>query len=436
MTDIATYDPALDPPGEPRIICRDHHRISRSMIDEDVLKILYRLSRNGHLAYLVGGSVRDLLLGRTPKDFDIGTDATPSRIKRLFRNCFLIGRRFRLAHIRFRDNKVVEVATFRRCPAPDEFPEDPGDHLHFAENVFGSPRQDAFRRDFTINALFYDIATFSVIDHVGGLEDLQARRLRVIGDPGTRFREDPVRMLRALEMAARLDFTLDAELTEGLRSCAPLIAAASPSRLRDEVMELFRHGVAAKVLPQAQDFGILPHLLADYFGDRESFALLRRLDERTADGRPVDESLAIATLFLCPFLAAFPPSRESHVVEALHQANETILPHCRHFSIAQGIRQQAREILAGCFRLARGPGLRGEARFLRHPLTSLSLELFSLYALDHPEMAELVLSWQRLMGQTHSPATIPEKEKRPRRRPRRPRSRRPRTAPGAENKEP
>ncbi|NLV23180.1 MAG: CCA tRNA nucleotidyltransferase [Deltaproteobacteria bacterium] len=432
MTDIAPFDPSLDPPGEPRIVTRENHSISRGLIDPDVLKILYRLSRHGHRACLVGGSVRDLLLGRTPKDFDIGTDATPSRIKRLFRNCFLIGKRFRLAHIRFRDNKVIEVATFRRAPTPDELPDDPGDHFHFVENVFGSPRQDAFRRDFTINALFYDIATFSVIDHVGGLEDLQARRLRVIGDPQTRFREDPVRMLRALELAARLDFTLDPDLAAGMRCCAPLIAEASPSRLRDEVTELFRRGVGGKVLLQARDFGLLPHLLAGYCGDGDSFALLGRLDERAAAGGSVDESLVIATLYLAPYLAAFPPRRESHIVDALHQAAETILPHCRHFSIAQGIRQQARELLVACFRLVRGVGLRGEARFLRHPLTPLALELFLLYVMDHPPLAELAARWQGLICRSGPVAESSGKEKRPRRR----RYRRPSRAAGAEKKDP
>ncbi|NOY14540.1 MAG: CCA tRNA nucleotidyltransferase, partial [Deltaproteobacteria bacterium] len=136
---------------QPIILPRDRHPISRKQIDEETLKVLYRLHRNGHLAYLVGGSVRDLLLGRRPKDFDVGTDATPTRVRRLFRNCFLVGRRFRLAHIRFAGNKLIEVATFRRHPREDELPNDPDEHFHFVQNVFGTPRDDAFRRDFTIN---------------------------------------------------------------------------------------------------------------------------------------------------------------------------------------------------------------------------------------------------------------------------------------------
>ena len=181
----------------PRILSRAEHNVSRKNIDPDALKVLYRLKNHGFTAYLVGGGVRDLLLGRRPKDFDIGTSAHPQQVKKLFRNCFVIGRRFRLCHVRF-GRKVVEVSTFRRQAQAEE-----GDTLIRRDNTFGSPEQDAFRRDFTVNALFYDIATFSVIDWVGGLPDLEARVIRTIGDPALRFREDPVRMLRAVALAAR-----------------------------------------------------------------------------------------------------------------------------------------------------------------------------------------------------------------------------------------
>src|SRR6186997_2297136 len=191
---------------EPVIVPRAQHPISRRDIDPDALKVLYRLHESGYIGYLVGGSVRDLLLSRRPKDFDIGTSAHPYQVKKLFRNCWIIGRRFRLAHVRF-GTKVIEVATFRRqvaageevvadgVPAPD--PTTPeGEHLIHRDNTFGTPEEDAFRRDFTVNALFYDIATFSVIDYVEGLEDLRAGIVRSIGDPDVRFLEDPVRMLR------------------------------------------------------------------------------------------------------------------------------------------------------------------------------------------------------------------------------------------------
>src|SRR5258705_780881 len=217
---------------DPRIVPREEHSVSRRDIDPDALKVLYRLRQYEHVAYLVGGSVRDLLIGRRPKDFDIGTSAHPYQVKKLFRNCWIIGRRFRLAHVKF-GTKVIEVATFRRQVQPGEEigPEAPplpdaqrsrdadtdAERLIHRDNTFGTPEEDAFRRDFTVNALFYDIATFSVIDYVGGLEDLDQRVIRTIGDPAVRFREDPVRMLRAVALAARLQFTIDRDTLEAMR---------------------------------------------------------------------------------------------------------------------------------------------------------------------------------------------------------------------------
>src|ERR1700757_2759877 len=212
---------------EPRVIPRAEHSMSRRDIDPDALRVLYRLRQFNHIAYLVGGSVRDLLLSRRPKDFDIGTSAHPYQVKKLFRNCWIIGRRFRLAHVKF-GSKVIEVATFRRqvqageevvqdgVPGPD--PATPeGELLLHRDNTFGTPEEDAFRRDFTINALFYDIATFSIIDYVDGLDDLRAGIVRSIGDPHVRLREDPVRMIRAIALAARLDFRIEDSLLAAIR---------------------------------------------------------------------------------------------------------------------------------------------------------------------------------------------------------------------------
>ncbi len=398
---------------QPIILPRAEHGISRKQIDEETLKVLYRLHRNGQLAYLVGGSVRDLLLGRKPKDFDVGTDATPAQVRRLFRNCFLVGKRFRLAHIRFAGNKLIEVATFRRHPDEEELPNDPDEHFHFVQNVFGTPRDDAFRRDFTINALFYNIADFSIIDHVGGLDDLRNKQIRVIGEPLIRFEEDPVRMLRALEFAARLDFALDPAILAAIEQKKELIAAAAPARIREEIMELYRHGVAGPVLKQCRELGMLPHLLAGYPGTDESIELLAKIDQRTQSGVPIEEAFAIAALYLRLFMDNCPPAPDVHITEALHKANEIIIPHCRYFSIAQGIRHQARELLVGCFRLARGRGMRGERRFLQHPFTPQSLQLFRLWSEVHPELEPLVKEWQK---QIQSP---PAKTEQTRRRPRR-----------------
>ncbi len=258
---------------DPRIVPREEHPISRRDIDPDALKVLYRLRQYDHVAYLVGGSVRDLILGRRPKDFDIGTSAHPYQVKKLFRNCWIIGRRFRLAHVKF-GQKVIEVATFRRqvvageevvadgVPAPD--PSTPeGEHLIHHDNTFGTPEEDAFRRDFTINALAYDISNFSVIDYVGGLEDLRAGVVRSIGDPDVRLREDPVRMLRAIALAARLDFTLEPALLDAIRTHREEIAKSSPPRLLEEYYKILRAGSSLKAFRSLAEVGLLEPISAE-----------------------------------------------------------------------------------------------------------------------------------------------------------------------------
>jgi poly(A) polymerase len=270
---------------EPRVIPRPEHRISRRDIDPDALKVLYRLRQFNYAAYLVGGSVRDLLLGRRPKDFDIGTSAHPYQVKKLFRNCWIIGRRFRLAHVKF-GSKVIEVATFRRQLQPGEeatpqavpAPGLPGApagetaaaaevsadaHLIHRDNTFGTPEEDAFRRDFTINALFYDIATFSVIDYVKGMEDLDAGLVRSIGDPEVRFLEDPVRMLRAVALAARLDFTIDPPVLEAIRLHRHMIATSAPPRLLEEYYKILRSGCAEKTFRGLAHAGLLEPISAE-----------------------------------------------------------------------------------------------------------------------------------------------------------------------------
>jgi poly(A) polymerase len=242
----------------PVVVPRAEHAISRKDIDPDALKVLYRLHQSKYIAYLVGGSVRDLLLGRRPKDFDIGTNAHPYQVKRLFKNCWIIGRRFRLAHVRF-GPKAIEVATFRRqltaaeLAAPEEPHEGiPLDHdahhdrmLH-RDNTFGTPEEDAFRRDFTVNALFYDIADFSIIDFTGGLSDLDARVIRSIGDPTERFQEDPVRMIRAVSLASRLDFSIDPPIDAAIAAHRGDLARSAPARLIEEIYKLLRAGSAEK----------------------------------------------------------------------------------------------------------------------------------------------------------------------------------------------
>lgn len=255
---------------EPVIISRAQHTISRRDIDPDALKVLYRLQQSHFDAYLVGGGVRDLLLGRRPKDFDIATNAHPYQIKKLFRNCWIIGRRFRLAHVKF-GMKTIEVATFRRNvpdPQPDEPEEAPvvvasspstdeQDGIIRRDNTFGTPEEDAFRRDFTVNALVYDIATYSIIDYVGGLGDLEQRVIRSIGDPMVRFVEDPVRMLRAAVFSARLGFSIDPLVLDAIAELKPLIAKAAAPRLLEEYFKILRSGYAEASFRTLNQVGLL-----------------------------------------------------------------------------------------------------------------------------------------------------------------------------------
>ena len=275
--------------AEPTIVPRAEHSISRRDVDPDALKVLYRLHEHNYIAYLVGGSVRDLLLNRRPKDFDIGTSAHPHQVKKLFRNCWIIGRRFRLAHVKY-GNKTIEVATFRRhfaaseaTPEAEEVFADAEandqeqeaaaparrraeDHLIHRDNTYGTPEEDAFRRDFTVNALFYDIGTFSIIDYVGGLQDLDARLIRCIGDPEVRFLEDPVRMLRAVVLAARLQFDIDEPALDAIATHRHEIARSAPPRLLEEYYKILRSGHAEEAFKQLRATGLLKAITPELAG--------------------------------------------------------------------------------------------------------------------------------------------------------------------------
>ena len=274
----------------PTIISRADHSISRANIDPEALSVLRQLRKRNHTAFLVGGGVRDLLLGRTPKDFDIGTSAHPNEVKRIFRRCWIIGRRFRLAHVRF-GNKTIEVATFRRqLPDHETVATDaaeggsapPGRRAVRRDNTFGTPEEDAFRRDFTINALFYDISTFAVIDYVGGMKDLRRKLIRCIGDPNERFIEDPVRMIRAVAFAARLGFRLDPPVREAIREHAAEIAHAAPARLMEEMYKLLRSGAATRTFRLLSRTGLLRQLAPEVDRVRSKTRLWQSLDRLDA----------------------------------------------------------------------------------------------------------------------------------------------------------
>jgi poly(A) polymerase len=279
-------------PFPPLVVPRSEHSISRAGISSNALKVLYRLKEAGYQGFLVGGAVRDLLLGITPKDFDVATNALPEEVRRLFRNCRLIGRRFRLAHVHF-GNEIIEVATFRAASAPEreeaeesesdagEAGEEPGaqaaatefsppsDSEHRAfdprgrilrDNIYGTIEEDVWRRDFAANGLYYNIEDFSIWDFVDGVSDIKARNLKLIGDPETRYREDPVRMLRAVRFAAKLDFTIDPGSERPIRELAYLLDGVPPARLFDETLKLFLSGFGAKSYRLLRQYGLFEHL--------------------------------------------------------------------------------------------------------------------------------------------------------------------------------
>ncbi len=343
--------PDLAPPAPlARIIPRDQHVISRASVSPNALKVLYRLRDAGFEAFLVGGCVRDLMLGLTPKDFDIATSALPEEVRRVFRNCRLVGRRFRLAHVFF-GREIIEVATFRATAAPEpgdepidetvdgEEVDDESDLLPtlqedtpepyrggggsnpdrvtddsgrlLRDNVYGSIDEDVWRRDFSANALYYNIADFSVWDYVGGFEDIAARRLRLIGDPATRYREDPVRMLRAARFQAKLGFTLDSATAAPIAELRHLLAGVPPARLFDETLKLFLTGHGAQSLDVLREWGLLGELLPTvdrYLSSNPDSRVVQMLrqglvntDARVAAGRPVTPTFLFSLLLYGPF---------------------------------------------------------------------------------------------------------------------------------------
>jgi poly(A) polymerase len=442
---------------EPRVIPRAEHTVSRRDIDPHALKVLYRLHEAHHIAYLVGGSVRDLLLGRRPKDFDIGTSAHPYQVKKLFRNCWIIGRRFRLAHVKF-GATVIEVATFRRqvqqgeevvqdgvpahVPARHEPPPEPAampagaagptdhrrDHAFGRDNTFGTPEEDAFRRDFTINALFYDIATFSLIDYTGGMEDLQAGIVRSIGDPDVRFVEDPVRMMRALALAARLDFTVDPPIMRAIAARRHEIARSSPARLLEEYYKILRSGAAEKTFRALTGAGLLEPISPELHRGADStlWRSLAAVDAYRARFEAIPESLTNAVLLgslLVPLGLPGQPGRPSPRDADDGAARRTPPAQLGSLPLARRDVEQLRHVLAIQRRL-RDVGASNRAQ---RALMQRSVFRDALTWLDvHGGAPELVSHWSALGSEDQAVAPAAagvEEPPRPRKRRRRRRRR-------------
>ena len=297
-----------DRPSIPVIIAREQHSISRKQFTKGTLDVLYRLSEAGFTAYIAGGGVRDLLVGRHPKDFDIATNARPEQIKRLFGYCRLVGRRFRLAHVHMRD-EVIEVSTFRAnledAQQKSRFHEKSEDGLILRDNIYGTPEQDAWRRDFTVNALFYNIEDFSIIDYVGGLKDIESKLIRSIGDPDVRMVEDPVRMIRAARFASTLGFQIEPGTESAIMRNASGIALASPARMFEEIQKLFYCGHSRDVFHQLMRLGLLEYMLPEVDAGVKASTrqmqwierVCRQLDTWRSHRVPVTAELLFALLF-------------------------------------------------------------------------------------------------------------------------------------------
>jgi len=335
--------------------------LDEASIDPDAAKVVRRLERHGFQAYLVGGCIRDLLLSGRPKDFDIATSARPEDVRSLFRNCRVIGRRFRLAHVLFGGGKVIEVATFRRNPQDLDEEED---LLIRSDNVFGEAHEDAIRRDFTINALFYDLDRRQVLDWCGGMEDIAKRMIRTIGEPSVRFREDPVRILRAIKFAARLDLGIEPNVYDAMVSHREDLGRAARPRVFEEVLRLIRQGSAHRSMWITWESGVMAVLmpeLAAFLDDEESHPeavsrFWRQLDaaDRMTHGRgPIDDVVLMTTLFYEPLQEAMAGSRDR-----MRAAGDFLAPVAERIAIPRRIADGMRRILAMLPRLRAGRTVR------------------------------------------------------------------------------
>jgi poly(A) polymerase len=423
-----------------RVIPRDAHAISRRNISPNALRVLYRLRDGGYEGYLVGGAVRDLLVGGHPKDFDVATNATPEEVKALFRNCRLIGRRFRLAHVVY-GREIIEVATFRA-----NVDDGSGDReLHeggrvLRDNVYGTIEDDAVRRDFTANALYYAIEDFSVRDYTGGFEDVQNHVMKLIGDPEQRYREDPVRMLRAVRLAAKLGFHIDEASAAPLPVLAPLLRESAPARLFEECLKLFLSGHAVESFLGLEHHGLLAVLLpesAAALKSNRSGALrkmllegLRGTDERVANDEPVSPAFLFALLLwpaYCRALMAL-QAQGMHAAEAqrraadrvtVHQLTTLALP--RRFSLPM---QEIWLLQSRFGQRKRVP------RMLAHPRFRAAFDFLVLRQFASAEHAEEIAFWreaqaqsgEELPSQFESANDLGEEEGAPRKRRRRRRS--------------
>lgn len=418
-------------------IPRSEHSISRVNISPNALKVLYRLKDAGYQAHLVGGGVRDLLLGREPKDFDVATDAHPEEVRSLFRNCRLIGRRFRLAHVMF-GREIIEVATFRALQqggdqGADQHVDDEGRIVR--DNVFGDIEGDAFRRDFSVNALYYNIADFSIMDYTGGMADIEKGVLRLIGDPDTRFREDPVRMLRAVRFATKLGFRIEAETERPIKALAPLLGDIPPARLFDEMLKLFLGGSALDNFEMLRHYNLFEQLFPlteRALGHEENhFPLMliargmANTDKRIEEDKPVTPAFLFALFLWQPVRehAAQLEAEGQHPAQAMqHAGSQMIAEQAAVLATPRRFSLPMRDIWMLQLRLENKGGRRS-VRALSHPRFRAAYDFLLLRAAAG-EVPQDLADWWTEFQETHAdqiaqPASRPRPRKRRRNRSRR-----------------
>lgn len=385
----------------PLIVPRDEHTLSRSQVSPQALKVLYGLKEAGYEAYLVGGCVRDLLLGFEPKDFDVATDASPEQVHQLFRKSRLIGRRFKLVHVGF-GRDVIEVATFRAPPEATQHIDEQGKIVQ--DNVFGTLEQDAWRRDFTINALYYNIRDFSIVDYTGGIADLQAGKIRLIGDVETRYREDPVRMLRAIRFVGKLSLQLDDDTEYHLPHLAKLLADIPAARLFDECLKLYLSGNAVSTHRLLMQYGVFDYLFPETArilkSGPDSLAVkllnkaLENTDQRIAESKPVTPAFLFAAILWGPVAQQWQKNQDNKIpaIPALQRAaNDVITTQVQRVAVPKRFTLVTKDIWIMQVRLNMRQGKRG-FRLLTHPKFRAAYD-FLLLRVDSGEPFEELAEW-------------------------------------------
>ncbi len=384
------------------IIPRNQHSISKADISSNALKVLNRLNGSGFQAYIVGGSVRDLLLNKAPKDFDVATNATPNQIKNLFRNGRIIGRRFKLVHVLFH-REIIEVATFRGHAALDESQQTNERGMLVRDNTFGSLDEDAWRRDFTINSLYYNVVDSSIIDFTGGVKDVQDKLIRMIGDPVTRYTEDPVRMLRAIRFSAKLHFNLAPETEAPFPEISALITHVSNSRLFDEMTKLYQCGNAETVQKLLMQYGLFQHLCpqttalfnSQYPVNALLAIALENTDRRIQDDKPVTPAFLFAVILWFPMIERSKQLQNAGMdpLPAVEKAMSIVIAEQNKIiSIPKRYTQIIREIWLLQYRFVKRLGGRA-FNLLQHPRFRAAFDFMALRALAGDESMELAQWW-------------------------------------------